>query len=637
MTRRVRIPSSASFDRLVAAAADTLRRFPEVVACGVVAGVAASLALESEAAPRWWGIWRVASLGIPLFVALTLHCERRRIPDSRRWLWRASALGALVLLYVFFDGWEYWSVAQRYGHLTATLHLSVAVVPYLFLPAAEHRGFWQFNFALLSRFVVATIYAAAIYLGLALALAALDNLFGVEIAELAYVRLFFLVAFCFHPLFFLAGVPSDFSRLDRDSSYPPWLKVFCQYVMLPLVTVYVIILTAYLGRILVIGTWPSGWISYLVSSLAVVGILSLLMVHPERLGGPRGWVDHYALAFWIAIMPSVAMVVMAVWQRVEQYGITERRYLLGILALWLGAVALYSAITRTRRIGFIPLTLAALGAVTFVGPWSAYAVAQRSQLARLTGILSEHDALVEGRVSHDVVEIPFEDWAEARSAVEYLVREHGVASVAPLLADREDGETGAGDAGAAEGPLTDSTPRDIVARDTLAPAQRWTLDAARTMDDLRIRPGISYRPARLEAVQQGDPISATGFEVLLVGGEDGEVVIGQDTLRFELSADGLEMVMEFEGAAVGRASLAVLIDTGQRLRARQFDNTVATTRSAPDVVDVPSQDMTLLFNADRWRVQVVLGALDVERRDERMAATSFRLHGVLLQGADDEL
>lgn len=628
--RRPRIPASASLDRLLAATVRAVRRFPEVFACGVVAGAAASLALESGEAPRWWGLWRVASLGIPLFVALTLLCERRSIPEPRRWLWRTAALGGLVLLYVLFDGWEYWSIAQRYGHLAVTLHLSVAVVPYLFLAAEEPRGFWQFNFALLHRFVVATIYAAAIYAGLALALAALDNLFGVDVEELAYVRLFFLVAFCFHPVFFLAGVPTDFSRLDRDGSGPPWLKVFCQYVMLPLVTVYVIILTAYLGRILVIGTWPSGWISYLVSSLAVVGILSLLMVHPERLEGPRGWIDRYALAFWIAIMPSVAMVLMAVWQRVEQYGITERRYLLGGLALWLGAVALYSAVTRTRGIRFIPLTLAVLGAVTLVGPWSAYAMAQRSQLARLEGILSEHGALLEGRPSGEVVEVPFEAWAEARSAVDYLVREHGVASLAPLLEGREAGEPGGG-----EDALTDTAPRGIAEGDSLARAQRWTRDAARTMDDLRIRPGVSDRPARLEGVQQGDPISVAGFELLLVGDDEGEAVIGPDTLRFALSSDGMEMVLEFEGAAAGRASLAALIDAGQQLRSRQFETTVAATRAAPDVIDVPAREMTLPFDTGRWRMQVVLASLEVERMDERMAATSFRLHSVLLQSTED--
>ena len=179
-------------------------------------------------------------------------------------------------------------------------------------------------------------------------------------------------------------------------------------------------------------------------------------------------------------------------------------------------------------------------------------------------------------------------------------------------------------------------PRDTVARDTLAPAQRWTRDAARAMEDLRIRPGISYRPARLEAVQQGEPISVAGFELLLVGGDGGEAVIGQDTLRFALSADGTELVMEFEEGSAGRASLDSLIDAGQRLRSRQLDNPVATARGAPDVIDVPSEDMTLLFDADRWRVQVVLASLEVERGDQRMTATSFRLHGVLLQAREDD-
>ena len=104
------------------------------------------------------------------------------------------------------------------------------------------------------------------------------------------------------------------------------------------------------------------------------------------------------------------MVLMALWQRVDQYGVAERRYLMGVLALWLGGAALYAAITRTGRIRWIPLTLAVLGLVTFAGPWSAYAVAEGSQAKRLEAILDAHGALAGGRVAAGTVEIPFDDW-----------------------------------------------------------------------------------------------------------------------------------------------------------------------------------------------------------------------------------
>ena len=297
-------------------------------------------------------------------------------------------------LYYRLRPWDNEALGQRWGHLVLTFHLAASVVPYLGFTASH--GFWQYNRVLFFRFLLATLYSLVLFVGLVLALVAVDNLLGVEVPDLHYPRLFFLIAFFFHPVHFLAGVPADFEELERSRYYPGALRVLCQFVMLPLVAVYVTILMLYLGRIVVTGTWPSGWTGYLVSCLAVAGIFSLLVAYPERIGGKKAWIDWYALAFWIAIVPASVMALLALWQRIEQYGMTERRYLLGVLAVWLGAMALHRVLTRSRDIKAIPMTLTIIGVVTFVGPWSAYAAAERSQAARVEEILAAHRGLVEG-------------------------------------------------------------------------------------------------------------------------------------------------------------------------------------------------------------------------------------------------
>ena len=603
MSRRLPGLFLASLRRLLSGAAATARRFPAVVASGAVAGVAAVVALDPDTAPRWWHLWRVASLGIPLFVAIALHCERASVPATGRWIARGLGLAGLVVLHLLFERWEDASIPQRYGHLSATLHLAVAVVPYLATKGDESHGFWQFNRALFFRFLLATLYAGVIFLGLAVALAAIDNLFGVDIEDVSYPRLWMIVAFVFHPLFFLAGVPSDFAALARDRSYPVGLRVFCVYVMLPLVAVYVAILTAYMAKVLVTGTWPSGWISYLVSSLAVVGIFSLLMIHPERRTREGGWIDVYALAFWVAILPSAAMVLMAVWQRIGQYGVTERRYLLAGLAVWLVGIAVCAAATRTRRIRFIPLSLTVFGVLSFVGPWSAYAVAERSQLARLSGILTEGGALPDGRPSAETVEIPVAAWTEARAAVEYLVRHHGAESVAPVPAD------------------------------TAAPPQDATEEVARTMAALRVRPAVDDHPARLTASQGTGPVSVAGFDlVVFEDGSEGHVIDG-DTARFVLTDEGLDIVMELGGDPVARASLAPLIDRARQMRARAAEDGVPAI-GEDEPMEIAPDEMTLDLSGDVWTARLLLETLDLARVGPRMAGAGFRFRAALLRRGD---
>jgi hypothetical protein len=125
-----------------------------------------------------------------------------------------------------------------------------------------------------------------LFAGLAIALAALDNLFGVSVPPKRYGDLLVLLAGLFGPWFFLAGIPQDLDNLDRIEEYPKGLKVFAQYILLSLVIVYLLILYAYLLKILIQWNWPQGWVSSLILGFSATSILSLILMHPIRIG-PR--------------------------------------------------------------------------------------------------------------------------------------------------------------------------------------------------------------------------------------------------------------------------------------------------------------------------------------------------------------
>ncbi len=586
-----------SLDQLTASAAAVLRRFPEVAACAVVAGCAAVTAVGEETIGFAAKLAFTSTLGLPLFITLALVSERRGWAPRLRWA--AAAAGAALLVYIHFRlrPWNDEALGQRWGHLVLTFHLAVSVVPYMGF-AASH-GFWQYNRVLFFRFLLATLYSGVLFAGLSLALAAVDNLLGINVPDLHYPRLFFLIAFFFHPVHFLAGVPTDFEELEESRYYPGALRVLSQFVMLPLVAVYVTILMLYLGRIVVTTTWPSGWTGYLVSSLAVAGIFSLLVAHPERIGGKRAWLDRYALAFWIAIVPASVMVLLALWQRIEQYGITERRYLLGVLAVWLGATALHRVITRSRDIKGIPLSLTAIGVVTFVGPWSAYAVAERSQAGRVEEILAAHGGLVDGRVGTDAVEIPYGEWEQVEEAVGYLVDNHGTGAVEGWVGD--DGLVLVDNAG---------TPLDRDDR------------IERIVEALRVLPGPRERPVDVEAVDRGAPLPIDGFDLAIVANETGSARVGDEDLRFRLSEDGTAVVMRLGGSEQGRASLESLIEFTEE-RSRFLDRF--------EELEVSRASMTFEVDGEMLSARLVLRSIRMERRDGRLVATGFELDAVLLR------
>jgi hypothetical protein len=418
-----------SLKLLASAASASFVRFPLVLVAACTVTVTAMLAIEEigeDTAPR---LITAALLGLPLFTALALWTERRAWQLTTRLAVSLVGLAALLVFFLLWPGWSEVGAFTRFAQFLVAFHLLVAFLPYFAIE--EQNGFWQYNRFLFLRFLTAALYSAVLYVGLSIALVALDQLLGINIPDKSYGHLFFLIAGIVHPWIFLSGVPSDFSALERLQEYPLGLKVMAQYILMPIVLIYLAILTVYMGKIIITQDWPSGWIGYLVSSVATVGILSLLLLHPIQEQEENLWVQTYARWFYVALFPSIIMLLLAVWKRVNQYGFTERRYFLVVLAAWLFGVALYYTVRRSKNIKVIPASLFAVALLTAFGPWSAYSVSRRSQTDRLAGHLSRAGLLQDGVVRPATGEVSFEDRREVGEILTYLIWTHGSSTIAP--------------------------------------------------------------------------------------------------------------------------------------------------------------------------------------------------------------
>jgi hypothetical protein len=490
----VRLPSLAA---LGARARATAARFPLALLSGVAATIGAMAAIEARDHEWELRLLGAGALGLPLFTAIGTTAERLRIAPRVRRLLSAVLAATLILLFVASLEWTDRLAAIRYFQLLLGAHLVVAVLPWL--GERSLVGFWQYNRILFLQYLLAAFYVAVLWVGLAIALAAIDRLLGIDVPGELYPHLFVLLAFVFHPWFFLSFVPSDFAALDTLDEYPAGLKVFTQFVLIPLVTVYLLILTAYLGRVLVTRIWPSGWIGWLVSSVSVTGVLALLLVHPIRERADSRWVNAYGRWFFVAILPSLGMLLVAIGKRVGQYGFTEPRYFLLVLALWLLGLSLWYAVTASRNIKLVPLSLCVVTLLAVAGPWGAYAVSRSSQIDRLERILSRH-GLEPGPASRDTVRsVPFDDRREVSAILSYLRTGHGNEAVARAVGVPADSVLAwaADSTPIGEDPLERGAMRHL----GLAYLSRWARAS-------------NQRPIGMQVADQA-PIDVSGFDLMI--------------------------------------------------------------------------------------------------------------------------
>ncbi len=348
-----------------------------------------------------------AAIGIPLYFSSTVFCESKHLERTTRvYIQLAATLLLVVLYFTFPDKESTHNVSVPYIRYTVyniTVHLLVAFIP--FLQRGQLNGFWQYNRILFLRFLLSVLYSGVLYAGLAIALGSLDFLFDIDLHEKLFFDLFILIGGLFNTWFFVSGMPQRFDELESLTEYPRGIKVFCQYVLFPLLILYLVILYLYAAKIVIQWNWPKGLVSYLIACVAVLGILNLLLVHPYGNLPGNTWISRFSRIYYVVLMPLVVLLFIAVGMRIGDYGITINRYIIVLLGVWLTITCIYFASGRTN-IKFIPVSLAAILVACSFGYWGMFSVSERSQVQRLRTILENNNILEDGKIENEVLWIP---------------------------------------------------------------------------------------------------------------------------------------------------------------------------------------------------------------------------------------
>jgi hypothetical protein len=362
------------------------------------------------------------SLCLMLFLSVSLYFQASRKGNVIRFL-TSIVLGSLVTGFVFSFKENITSAEiQQYFALSIVLHLLVSFAG--FLPITyKQEEFWEFNKQLFIRILTSALYTVVLYCGLALAVLAVEKLFKVEFYDHIYFYIFFTIAGIFNTIFFLSGIPeTNNTEKPLQLNYPKGLKNFTQFVLLPLISLYLVILICYESKILVTQSLPVGWVSYLVLIFAVFGILSFLLVHPIANQSGNLWMKTFNRWFYFLLIPLLILLFWAILYRINLYGFTHERYYVLLLSVWLAVVVGYFLIIKHPKIKFIPISMCIAGLFSIIGPQSADCVSKYSQLSRFENYMHQ---------SSEKKNLTFEEEKDLSSIVTFLKDNYGTESMIP--------------------------------------------------------------------------------------------------------------------------------------------------------------------------------------------------------------
>jgi hypothetical protein len=329
----------------------------------------------------------LGNFGLALSLAFCLYAETNLINATKKLIGNLVIL--LILIVIYFALQPALRQADVFILLILGFAFHLLVAFSAFFSKDNEIGFWQINKTFFLRFATSALYSAVLFAGLSIALLSIHTLFDIRWDSEVYIRLWIIIVGLFNTVFFLAGIPRPLSSLNEDANYPKALKVFTQYVLIPLASIYLLILLAYEIKIIVQWSLPNSSVAILILGYAVFGMLSILLVHPIRNEEGNKWIRLYSKSFYLLMLPLLALLAIAIIKRIADYGITESRHLLIVLSVWLSFITVYFLIKGREHIRIVPISLFVFSVLIVFGPWSIRSVSLNSQSERLEKYIAQ--------------------------------------------------------------------------------------------------------------------------------------------------------------------------------------------------------------------------------------------------------
>ncbi|SFI64442.1 protein of unknown function [Kaistella treverensis] len=338
----------------------------------------------------------VSALGISLFFGLKMLSQR----IGRELVLQLIGILVLVVIYFILPAREK-DFTEVYAFVLIPVfllsHLLVSFVA--FIGKNKELNFWQYNKNLFINTFLTGIFTGVLTGGVLLAILAVDQLFDFNFDDHYYSYIFTFFSIFGSCFIFLLFNEKGLQYLERNGDFPVVLKFFTQYILIPLLIIYAIILYFYSAKILINWELPRGWVSYLILAYSVVGIFAILLVHPLKENSAKSWVKMFSKIFYYTLIPLIILLFTAIFTRILEYGYTEPRYFVLIIALWLTSVVFYFIFISRPTVKFVPISLFAFGLFALIFPYfNAFSTAKRSQKAELINVLAKNKLLKNGTI-----------------------------------------------------------------------------------------------------------------------------------------------------------------------------------------------------------------------------------------------
>lgn len=281
------------------------------------------------------------------------------------------------------------NITELYGNKILLIlllsFLLMIIIP--FIKKERREGIDKYIIFLAKNLFFTILISIILYLGL-IGIAGLVNYLITEMENDLYAYLFIVVTFIFAPFLMFSFYPDNLNEIERDST--KIIKFILLFILIPILSIYALVMYLYFIKILITFTIPKGQVSQLILVYGLVTIIIILLLRGSSIikEKTRKYIERI---FFITELPLIALLFTAIFQRIEQYGMTINRYMILIFGVWLLITAIYNLIFRENKTFFTLLSFSIFLFFSLNGPLSVFEYPFYLQERRLNKILKENN------------------------------------------------------------------------------------------------------------------------------------------------------------------------------------------------------------------------------------------------------
>ena len=388
-----------------------IERFPVTVIFGLILFIVTIFSIEgSYYKLETWIEYLI--IAIPFSATVELIREKYFENKNRKFFRAINFFGTILFIFVskmFFKNY----FAGEIINITATI-LIFYVLFYLIPIVYRNENREKYLQSVVGNQIITIGFALVLFLGFSAIIGTVDVLL-VNLSHTLYIHAFVFSSAVFGVIFFVSRLKGKDESLE-NYSLPKIVEVLICYILIPLILIYTTILYLYFAKIIFTLKMPKGVVSHLVLWYTAFSLFIIIMVTPITF--KNKFAKFYKKFFPMISVPLILLALFSINERIFQYGITENRYLVVILVIWLLFNMILYIVKNDVKWVLISYIFAILIAV--FSPFNLVTVSINSQNKRLERLLIKNGIIQNGKITNKNDKVSIKSKNEIMSVIDYF-------------------------------------------------------------------------------------------------------------------------------------------------------------------------------------------------------------------------